>query len=99
MIALLGEMADDAGGAREDRNAFDGGFGKIEIEKYGADRGRDVEDERLAPDRHRRALLVHYLRADVPHPENRRQHLDVESAVRLSARERELLGLDDEAND
>ena len=50
-------------------------------------------------DDHRRALLVHYLRADVPRPENRRQHVDHESAVRLSARERELLGLDDEAND
>jgi ectoine hydroxylase-related dioxygenase (phytanoyl-CoA dioxygenase family) len=50
-------------------------------------------------DHHRRALLVHYLRADVPRPENRRQHLDPESAAGLSARERELLGLDDEAND
>jgi ectoine hydroxylase-related dioxygenase (phytanoyl-CoA dioxygenase family) len=51
-------------------------------------------------DRHRRALLVHYLRADVPRPKNRRQHLDAESAAGLSARERELLGLDDdEAND
>ena len=50
-------------------------------------------------DGHRRALLVHYLRADVPRPENRRQHLDAESAARLPARERELLGLDDEAND
>lgn len=48
---------------------------------------------------HRRALLVHYLRADVPRPENRRQHLDPESAASLSKRERELLGLDDEAND
>ena len=50
-------------------------------------------------DNHRRALLVHYLRADVPRPENRRQHLDPESAARLPAWERELLGLDDEAND
>jgi len=48
---------------------------------------------------HRRALLVHYLRADVPRPENRRQHLDLENAAGLSSRERELLGLDDEAND
>jgi len=48
---------------------------------------------------HRRALLVHYLRADVPRPENRRQHLDPESAASLSTRERELLGPDDEAND
>lgn len=44
---------------------------------------------------HRRAVLVHYLRADVPRPENRRQHLDPEQAAALSARERELLGLDD----
>jgi ectoine hydroxylase-related dioxygenase (phytanoyl-CoA dioxygenase family) len=50
-------------------------------------------------DGHRRALLVHYLRADVPRPENRRQHLDVESAAGLPPRERELLGLEDKAND
>jgi ectoine hydroxylase-related dioxygenase (phytanoyl-CoA dioxygenase family) len=49
-------------------------------------------------DGHRRALLVHYLRADVPRPENRRQHLDPEHAAGLSARERNLLGLDDEPN-
>ena len=46
-------------------------------------------------DNHRRAVLVHYLRADVPRPENRRQHLDAEHAAALSPRERELLGLDD----
>jgi ectoine hydroxylase-related dioxygenase (phytanoyl-CoA dioxygenase family) len=46
-------------------------------------------------DSHRRALLVHYLRADVPRPENRRQHLDAEIQAELSPRERELLGLDD----
>ncbi|MCI0610924.1 MAG: phytanoyl-CoA dioxygenase family protein [Anaerolineae bacterium] len=45
---------------------------------------------------HRRGLLVHYLRADVPRPENRRQHLDAENAAALSAQERILLGLDDE---
>jgi ectoine hydroxylase-related dioxygenase (phytanoyl-CoA dioxygenase family) len=50
-------------------------------------------------DGHRRALLVHYLRADVPRPKNRRQRLDPESAARLPAWERELLGLDDEEND
>jgi ectoine hydroxylase-related dioxygenase (phytanoyl-CoA dioxygenase family) len=44
---------------------------------------------------HRRALLVHYLRADVPRPENRRQHLDPERAAELSSSERELLGLDE----
>lgn len=47
-------------------------------------------------DGHRRAVLVHYLRADVPRPENRRQHLDPEQAAALSPHERELLGLDDE---
>ncbi len=47
-------------------------------------------------DSHRRAVLVHYLRADVPRPENRRQHLDPDQAAALSPRERELLGLDDE---
>lgn len=45
---------------------------------------------------HRRAVLVHYLRADVPRPGNRRQHLDPEPVAALSPRERELLGLDDE---
>jgi ectoine hydroxylase-related dioxygenase (phytanoyl-CoA dioxygenase family) len=44
---------------------------------------------------HRRAILVHYLRADVPRPENRRQHLDPERAAALTSKERELLGLDD----
>ena len=47
-------------------------------------------------DGHRRAVLVHYLRADVPRPENRRQHLDPKQAAALSAQERQLLGLDDE---
>jgi len=46
-------------------------------------------------DGHRRAVLVHYLRADVPRPENRRQHLDPDQAAALSPREHELLGLDD----
>ena len=45
--------------------------------------------------RHRRAVLVHYLRADVPRPENRRQHLDEVQAAGLAPRERTLLGLDD----
>jgi ectoine hydroxylase-related dioxygenase (phytanoyl-CoA dioxygenase family) len=44
---------------------------------------------------HRRAILVHYLRADVPRPENRRQHMDGEQVTVLAPRERELLGLDD----
>ena len=46
-------------------------------------------------DGHRRAILVHYLRADVPRPENRRQHVDPENQVELTPLERELLGLDD----
>lgn len=46
-------------------------------------------------DGHRRAILIHYLRADVPRPENRRQHLDADQAAMLSSKERELLGLDD----
>jgi len=45
--------------------------------------------------RHRRAILVHYLRADVPRPENRRQHIELENQTGLSTRERKLLGLDD----
>jgi ectoine hydroxylase-related dioxygenase (phytanoyl-CoA dioxygenase family) len=44
---------------------------------------------------HRRAVLIHYLRADVPRPANRRQLLQPDQASLLSARERELLGLDD----
>ena len=47
-----------------------------------------------ATEHHRRAILVHYLRADVPRPENRRQHLDEGQAAALTLRERELLGLD-----
>jgi len=45
---------------------------------------------------HRRAVLVHYLRADVPRPGNRRQHLEPEQANALPPRERTLLGLEDE---
>ena len=47
-------------------------------------------------DGHRRAVLVHYLRADVPRPQNRRQHLEPDQAAALAPRERELLGVDDE---
>jgi ectoine hydroxylase-related dioxygenase (phytanoyl-CoA dioxygenase family) len=46
-------------------------------------------------DGHRRAILVHYLRADVPRPENRRQHLEEVQASMLAPSERVLLGLDD----
>ena len=49
-----------------------------------------------ATDGHRRAVLVHYLRADVPRPQNRRQHLEPDQAAVLAPRERELLGVDDE---
>ena len=45
---------------------------------------------------HRRAILVHYLRADVARPENRRQHLDADRVAALLPHERELIGLDDE---
>ena len=45
---------------------------------------------------HRRGILVHYLRADIPRPENRRQHLDAVNAVMLSPHERELLGIDEQ---
>lgn len=48
-------------------------------------------------DSHRRAILVHYLRADVPRPETRRQHVDLENQAQLSPQDRELLGLDDSA--
>jgi ectoine hydroxylase-related dioxygenase (phytanoyl-CoA dioxygenase family) len=44
---------------------------------------------------HRRAVLVHYLRADVPRSENRRQYVDPNLAATLSPRERELLGIED----
>jgi len=46
-------------------------------------------------DGHRRALLVHYLRADVDRPANRRQHLDPERVAALTHAEAELLGIDD----
>jgi ectoine hydroxylase-related dioxygenase (phytanoyl-CoA dioxygenase family) len=46
-------------------------------------------------DGHRRAILVHYLRADVPRPENRRQHLEEAQVEQLAPQERLLLGLDD----
>ena len=44
---------------------------------------------------HRRALLVHYLRADVPRGTDRRQHLDPERIAALTARQETLLGLHD----
>jgi ectoine hydroxylase-related dioxygenase (phytanoyl-CoA dioxygenase family) len=47
-------------------------------------------------DGHRRAILVHYLRADVPRPQNRRQHMDENQVAALAPQERVLLGLDDE---
>jgi len=46
-------------------------------------------------DGHRRAILIHYLRADVPRPENRRQHVDEAQMAVLAPRDRVLLGLND----
>lgn len=44
-------------------------------------------------DRHRRAILAHYLRADIPLGPKRRQHLAPEYAARLTPAERKLLDL------
>lgn len=44
---------------------------------------------------HRRAILAHYMRADIPLRPDRRQYLRPESAAGLSPRERAILGLDD----
>lgn len=46
-------------------------------------------------DRPRRAILAHYLRADIPRPPDRRQHISPEVRASLSPREIELLGLDE----
>ena len=46
-------------------------------------------------DNHRRALLIHYLRADIPRADNRRQHLDPGILAELTTREREVLRVDD----
>jgi hypothetical protein len=46
-------------------------------------------------DHTRRAILVHYLRAGIPRPENRRQHLSAEIQATMTSRELELLGLDE----
>lgn len=43
----------------------------------------------------RRAILAHYLRADIPLRPERRQHLSAASAERLTPQERELLALAD----
>jgi ectoine hydroxylase-related dioxygenase (phytanoyl-CoA dioxygenase family) len=45
--------------------------------------------------RPRRAILAHYLRADIPRPADRRQHLTAEARARMSPRELEILGLDE----
>lgn len=47
-------------------------------------------------DGHRRAILAHYLRADIPHADNRRQHIPPEIAASLGEQEKELLGLNDQ---
>lgn len=41
----------------------------------------------------RLAILAHYLRADIPRPEDRRQHLTAEQRARMSPDELTLLGL------
>lgn len=46
-------------------------------------------------DRPRRAILVHYIRADHPQELNQKQALAPEVQARMTPRERELLGLDD----
>jgi ectoine hydroxylase-related dioxygenase (phytanoyl-CoA dioxygenase family) len=46
-------------------------------------------------DRPRCAILAHYLRADIPRPADRRQHLSPEVRARMSPRELEILGLDE----
>lgn len=43
----------------------------------------------------RRAILAHYLRADIPRPADRRQHLSPEVRATMSSRELEILGLDE----
>lgn len=43
----------------------------------------------------RRAILAHYLRADVPRPADRRQHLSPEAKATMSPRELEILGVDE----
>ena len=43
----------------------------------------------------RRAILAHYLRADIPRPADRRQHLSPEVKAAMSPHELEILGVDD----
>jgi ectoine hydroxylase-related dioxygenase (phytanoyl-CoA dioxygenase family) len=43
--------------------------------------------------KHRRAILAHYLRADIPLSPKRRQHISPDYAARLTPRERALLDL------
>jgi ectoine hydroxylase-related dioxygenase (phytanoyl-CoA dioxygenase family) len=43
----------------------------------------------------RRAILAHYLRADIPRPADRRQHISPEVRARLTPRELEILGVDE----
>lgn len=44
-------------------------------------------------DQPRRAILAHYLRADIPRPADRRQHLSAEVRAHMTERELELLGV------
>ena len=49
MLLLLGQMSEQAGRAREDRNGLHGGGRKAQVEHHRRDRHGDVHRERLAP--------------------------------------------------
>jgi len=85
------EVLSDLNASHPDEIVIEGQPGDVLVFNghcWHAGRPNETED-------HRRAILVHYLRADVPRPENRRQHLDEEQATALAPQERVLLGLDD----
>jgi ectoine hydroxylase-related dioxygenase (phytanoyl-CoA dioxygenase family) len=85
------ELLTDLNASHPDEIVIEGRPGDVLVFNghcWHAGRPNETED-------HRRAILVHYLRADVPRPENRRQHVDENQAVTLARRERVLLGLDD----
>ena len=49
MLLLLGQMGEQAGRAREDRNGLHGGGRKAQVEHHRGDRHGDVHRQRLAP--------------------------------------------------
>ena len=49
MLLLLGQMGEQAGRAREDRDGLHGGGREAQVEHHRRDRHRDVHRERLAP--------------------------------------------------